>query len=134
MSVRVDGEIDFDWADAFVDGDSRVRDRLRGYGRLISDPSRTARAAMIDIDGSAAAVGFGVTEAEWVGVFGMATNPRHRRRGAASTVLRALVENASADGATHAYLQVEADNVAARQLYESVGFVRSHGYHYRVLR
>ena len=35
-------------------------------------------------------------------------------------------------GARAMYLQVELDNPAARALYASLGFTRSHGYHFRV--
>jgi GNAT superfamily N-acetyltransferase len=81
-----------------------------------------------------AAVGRAVTDAGWAGVFGMATLPDARGRGAATTVLAAVARWAAHHGAGHLYLQVERDNAAARRLYERAGFTELCGYHYRTGR
>jgi arginase len=73
-----------------------------------------------------------VCERGWSGVFCMAVDPGLRRRGVARAVLRALAEWSRDRGARGLYLQVECDNAAARALYASMGFTRSHGYHLRV--
>ena len=44
--------------------------------------------------------------------------------------MAALVEWGAAQGATTAYLQVPEDNVAARRLYERLGFATHHAYRY----
>lgn len=80
-----------------------------------------------------AAVGLGVCEPPWAGIFSMSTLAPWRRRGAASRILVALAEWAEARGATNLYLQVETANHAARALYETAGFVDVYGYHYRLL-
>ena len=36
------------------------------------------------------------------------------------------------EGARHAYLQVEADNHAARSVYQRLGFADAYAYHYRL--
>jgi ribosomal protein S18 acetylase RimI-like enzyme len=132
-AVRVRDVVDLDWAAAFADTATSL-DRVQGYRRLISATGRSGFVATVDLDGAPAAIGFSVVECEWVGVFGMATHPAHRRHGAARAVLGVLADHASALGATNAYLQVEVDNVAARRLYESAGFTYSHSHHYRVAR
>jgi ribosomal protein S18 acetylase RimI-like enzyme len=43
----------------------------------------------------------------------------------------ALARQAHAEGATAGYLQVEADNAGARELYDRLGFTDHSGYHYR---
>jgi GNAT superfamily N-acetyltransferase len=68
----------------------------------------------------------------WAGVFCMATAPRYRRRGLALAVLAAGARWAAAAGCAGLYLQVEQDNIAARDLYARAGFTHSHAYHYRV--
>jgi len=77
------------------------------------------------------AVGRAVADAGWAGVFGMATLPHARGRGAATTVLAALARWAADHDAAHLYLQVECDNTAARRLYERAGFTEYCRYHYR---
>jgi ribosomal protein S18 acetylase RimI-like enzyme len=65
-------------------------------------------------------------------VFCMATEPAARRRGVARAVLGALAEWSQQQAARGLYLQVERDNTAAQALYASLGFSRSHGYHFRI--
>jgi ribosomal protein S18 acetylase RimI-like enzyme len=132
FSTRIGDAIDAAWTDALVDGDWSLLDRIRGYGRLLTEPARRGHVAMVDIGRAPTAIGFSVVESDWVGVFGMATSEARRRRGAATMVLRALAQRAASDGATRVYLQVEVDNAVARRLYESAGFASNHSYHYRV--
>ncbi len=130
-SARVETGIDRPWADGFAD-DPGVRRRIDGYAKLFAGIVPRHVAVMVDVDGAPGALGFGVTERGWLGIFGMATRRAVRRRGAARIALRTLARWAVDQGAAALYLQVEADNDAARRLYESVGFVFSHRYHYRV--
>ncbi|AGZ39874.1 GNAT family N-acetyltransferase [Actinoplanes friuliensis] len=78
------------------------------------------------------AIGLFVATGGWAGVFCMATDPRHRRQGLASAVLRAGARWAVAQGVAGLYLQVEEGNRAARSLYARAGFTSSHSYHYRI--
>jgi GNAT superfamily N-acetyltransferase len=78
-------------------------------------------------------MGLFVTDAGWAGVFAMATRPEYRGQGIATAVLGTGARWAQEQGATRLYLQVEDDNPPARALYTGAGFVRSHGYHYRLL-
>ncbi len=80
------------------------------------------------------AVGLGVLDGEWIGLFDVATTVRERRRGLGSRVTSALIAWGHDRGAHTAYLQVEEENAAAIALYGGLGFSRSHGYHYRVDR
>ncbi len=82
-------------------------------------------------DGQPIAVGRAVADTGWTGVFGTATLPVARGRGAAKRVLSALAAWAVEQQAPRLYLQVEADNAAARRLYEGAGFTELATYHYR---
>jgi N-acetylglutamate synthase len=128
---RVRDEIEARWVATYADGPTRRR--IDGYARLLAATASQHAVVTVDIGGESAAIGIGVSERQWAGIFGMATRPDVRRRGAARGVLRGLAEWALDEGAKQLYLQVETDNAPARALYESVGFVRNHGYHYRVL-
>jgi [ribosomal protein S18]-alanine N-acetyltransferase len=52
----------------------------------------------------------------------MAVDPGIRRRGAATALMRHVLAEAAAAGATRATLEVRAANHAARRLYETLGF------------
>lgn len=129
------GDADFARRHRAVHGDDRAAAaRTDAYGRMLEPFGRRAigAAGALDDDGRLSGIGWAVIDGDLVGVFGMATAPWARRRGVAAKVLRTLLEVAGAEGATAAYLQLEADNDAARALYERAGFERSHSYHYRV--
>jgi len=78
------------------------------------------------------AVGRGVVQGEWFGIYSMAVTPLARRRGHGRKVLSALLSHARAQGTQRAYLVVVESNTAARTLYERQGFTVVGRYHYRV--
>ena len=84
------------------------------------------------LNGGAAAVGMGVVDGEWLGIFNLATVASARRRGAARTALRELSRWGLAHGAQHAYLQVDGTNRGAQALYAVAGFTRAYDYSYLV--
>lgn len=61
--------------------------------------------------------------ADEVHVLNVATDPVHRRRGHARALIARLMQEARAEGASAAQLEVRASNTAAITLYESFGFV-----------
>jgi GNAT superfamily N-acetyltransferase len=96
----------------------RVR-QPAGYARVLAD-------------GDVVAVGRAVADTGWAGVFGMATLPGARGKGAARRVLAALAGWAGDQHADRLYLQVERDNTPALRLYGRAAFTEMCGYHYRV--
>jgi ribosomal protein S18 acetylase RimI-like enzyme len=77
------------------------------------------------------AIGRAVVEGRWALFGAVEVMPSHRRRGLATVIMGALARRAAEEGATAAYLQVEADNDGARALYDRMGFGDHHPYHYR---
>lgn len=67
----------------------------------------------------------------WLGVTAVEVDPAERRRGLASHVLAGLAAWAAPLGATDVYVQVSADNAGALAVYERLGFIEHHRYHYR---
>ncbi|MEU5235361.1 GNAT family N-acetyltransferase [Streptomyces lydicus] len=90
----------------------------------------TVRAA----DGGTAAIGRLVVDGRWAGFAALEVAEDARRQGLATLVTAALAERALDEGASAAYLQVEADNAGALALYDRLGFTDHHGYHYRRAR
>ncbi|MFB6634138.1 GNAT family N-acetyltransferase [Streptomyces sp. NPDC056362] len=77
-----------------------------------------------------AAIGRCVVDGRWAGFMAVEVDPGQRRRGLATAVMTALARRALDEGASAAWLQVEADNDGARALYDGMGFAPHHHYHH----
>jgi N-acetylglutamate synthase len=77
-----------------------------------------------------AAIGRCVVDGRWAGFAAVEVDPALRRRGLATTVMAALARQALEEGASAAWLQVEADNAGARAMYAGMGFGAHHAYHH----
>ncbi|GAB3225143.1 GNAT family N-acetyltransferase [Glycomyces halotolerans] len=127
--ARVDDRPGRDWFDAWYavlgHGDPRAEldllERVQGASGYAS----------VRLGDEIAAVGRVVVDDGWAGVFGLATLPHARGRGAARSVMVAMAAWAAARGADGMYLQVERDNPPALRLYERAGFTEACAYHYR---
>ena len=86
----------------------------------------------MQVDGHVVACGQFALEGDLVGLYDIFTTPKARGRGVASRLCAHLLNEAATRGAAHAYLQVEAENHAARAVYQRLGFADAYGYHYRV--
>ncbi len=83
-------------------------------------------------DGDIVACGQHAMEDELVGLYDVYTVESARGQGLAQRLCRAMLNDACAQGARHAYLQVEASNAAALAVYRRLGFADAYGYHYRI--
>jgi GNAT superfamily N-acetyltransferase len=81
-------------------------------------------------DAAPAAIGRCVVDGRWAGFAAVEVDPVQRRRGLATAVMAALARRALDEGASAAWLQVEADNTGARTLYAGMGFGAHHAYHH----
>jgi GNAT superfamily N-acetyltransferase len=68
----------------------------------------------------------------WAGITAVEVTPGRRQSGLGRALTREAFAQAAAHGLGQVFLQVEADNTAARRLYEQAGFRYSHRYHYRL--
>ena len=80
------------------------------------------------------AVGLGRLTGGLIGLYLMRTAPNARRQGYARDIVRTLCAWGKQNGATIAYLQVEASNTPAVALYANEGFARAYSYHYWIKR
>ena len=67
-----------------------------------------------------------------IGFHQIVVRPEARGRGAGRLLMTSLLAWGHAQGASRAYIQVEADNEAAKALYRSLGLSEAYRYHYRV--
>ncbi|MFJ8580103.1 GNAT family N-acetyltransferase [Micromonospora sp. NPDC093277] len=92
------------------------------------------RFAHVYADGRLLAAGRGTVTGggRWLGLTSVEVLPEARRQGLAGRVVHALVDWGLAEGATHAFLQVEQRNTSAVNLYRGLGFTTHHTYLTRV--
>ena len=87
--------------------------------------------ARIKRNGRVVALGLGVIDDKYLGLYGLNTLPSFRRQGLAHKLITALLKWGQNNNAELAYLHVEADNNPARPLYDSMGFKDVYQYWYR---
>lgn len=88
--------------------------------------------AAVYVGGQIAAVGLGVLERNYLGLFDIVTEPTLRQKGYGHQLMLYLLNWGKANQATYAYLQVMMSNGPALYLYEKLGFHELYRYWYRV--
>ena len=96
-----------------------------------SSPLLKARRLAWVEGGRTVAVGQSVQEADLVGLYDIVTAEAARNRGLATALVKELLRRAREDRAAVAYLQVSADNISARHVYQKLGFADRYAYWYR---
>lgn len=99
--------------------------------RVVSRIEPEAGMFVHEVAGRPAATAICVQDADLAGLFEVATAADHRRAGHARRTVLTALKWARLRGARIAWLQVEADNRAALDLYSSLGFSTLYSYHYR---
>lgn len=89
--------------------------------------------ASIRRDGAIVAVGLGVLDAGYLGLFDIVVDAAVRRQGLGYALVGGLMDWGKRGGAEIAYLQVVAENERAQRLYAKLGFSEHHRYWYRTL-
>jgi GNAT superfamily N-acetyltransferase len=98
--------------------------------RLLAGVPPVGLAQLTAADGRVVSIGRGQVSDGWLGLTALWTNPEHRQRGLAATIMRELGHWAARHRARNAYLQVGYDNPAAIAAYQRIGFVVHHDYRY----
>jgi len=98
--------------------------------RLAATPLAT-RSVLALKDGCAVGTGSVALEDGLAGIYSVATASEFRGQGIATSIVGALLSWAWEHSSTHAFLQVEADNLRAASLYRTFGFMDAYAYHYR---
>lgn len=80
------------------------------------------------------ATGLGILDRDYIGIYAIHVSERYRQKGLGKTVVETLLFHGKQNGAAHAYLQVVADNTAAKHLYRKIGFQYLYTYWFRVRR
>jgi GNAT superfamily N-acetyltransferase len=117
----------------------RIAGALRGSpssvvaaeAQRITHSTLPARYLVIRSGAEPVACGNLVLDGDCAGIFNMVTAAPLRGRGYATAIVQALLDRAVGAGARIAYLQVDAANVVARNVYQRFGFRDRYAYWYR---
>jgi ribosomal protein S18 acetylase RimI-like enzyme len=121
------------FVDAAIESGSLLGANRAGLSEVIGAIEPRKGLFVREIAGQAVSSLVCVQEGALAGLFEVATNPAHRRRGHARAVMLSALKWAHAKGARSAWLQVEEGNQAALSLYTQLGFRPVYSYHYRRL-
>jgi ribosomal protein S18 acetylase RimI-like enzyme len=128
VQLRVEETADDAWCELFL-GDGF--DPVDGASRTtILRRARHARYASVVSEGQVVAVGMGSYSQGWASIHGMRTHPTWRGQGLARALIGELVRRAVNLRLPRVFLQVEASNAAAHQLYCRIGFENLWTYRY----
>ena len=120
------------WIDACIAMGSVEMAVKPGLSELIAHVEGQVGLFLVEDDaGTPFAAAMAVRFADLAGLFEVVVNPAMRRRGFGASVVRDAMGWAAASGAKRMWLQVVAQNAAARGLYESLGFGEGYRYAYR---
>ncbi|MFZ2173382.1 MAG: GNAT family N-acetyltransferase [Rhodococcus sp. (in: high G+C Gram-positive bacteria)] len=109
--------------DFAVDVLAAVRGGTLGFGRIGAADSTLLAVAR----GSVTTASDGRC---WVGLTAVEVAEAHRRHGIGTLICGDMINWGREHGATHAYLQVAAENEGAQAMYRSIGFTAHHRYRY----
>lgn len=98
---------------------------------MLSNLEPTAGFFRLILQGETAAMGLGVVERGYVGLYDIITDARHRSQGLGTQMIRHILRWGQMNGARSAYLQVMLNNPPALRLYDKLGFREAYQYWYR---
>ena len=119
----------------FVDAAGELRgstpaQRAAHLERLAGTPL-AMHAIVARVDARVVACGQVTVDRDLAGIYDMVTAEDMRGKGIATRIVQALLASARTERATHAFLQVNDDNIPALAVYGRFGFATMYTYHYR---
>jgi ribosomal protein S18 acetylase RimI-like enzyme len=131
--VIISETFDGRWFNAYCQAEQVSPQAAEGRRSILQRIEPRTGYALLQSEDQVLAVGLGVVERGWVGLFSFVTLPEFRRQGAATRVIHALAQWGQTHAASQIYLQVMANNAPALALYARLGFETLYYYHYREL-
>lgn len=121
------------WIYEFIRLEGYSPARYEGYVHIFSAIGPKKSFVSLRDNGNLIAMGTVVVERGWAGLSNIVVDAEHRGKGAATALLRSLVNWSLSSGADQLYLQVLKDNLPALSLYQKHGFSPLSEHHYRLL-
>ena len=126
-------EASSEWIHDFIRLEGYSPARYAGYVHIFSAIGPKKSFVSLRNNGKLIALGTVVAERGWAGLSNIVVDAEHRGKGAATALLRSLVNWSLSSGADQLYLQVVKDNLPALSLYRKHGFSPLSEHHYRLL-
>jgi GNAT superfamily N-acetyltransferase len=126
LRVRIEDTPDESWYACYSNSSRPLTDAGR---RVITEHPAVVFASLSDGDRTVA-VARAAVDARWAGLFAVAVSGDRRRQGLGAAVTLAALKEAARRGGRHVYLQVEAHNAPAVELYRRLNFRVHHNYRY----
>jgi ribosomal protein S18 acetylase RimI-like enzyme len=120
------------WIDDFISMNGFDENRKPVYFAIMEQLRLNKALVSVVRDGRRVAVGLGILEGKYIGLFDIVVDPSCRRQGLGRQVVGHLMAWGRSEGASMAYLQVLSDNVPAIDLYRKMGFTERYHYWYRM--
>ncbi|MFD2330625.1 GNAT family N-acetyltransferase [Cohnella sp. GCM10020058] len=130
--LSVDGGLTEEWmtaASAILS--LKPEQQEAAFAMLADSPLRSAFFLLRSGD-EPVAIGIGVVDDGYLGLFDIATSPAYRNRGLGERLVRQILRWGQSHGAHASYLQVVEGNAPAQSLYAKLGYKRLYDYWYRV--
>lgn len=132
QNVMIYRELKDNWFEAFI-AMNKVGEQNAGILRkmLLSINAETYYGCIVE-DDKVIAVGQGVAERGYVGMFDICVHEEYRRKGLGTKLMINLMHAAAAEKSEYSYLQVVDNNEPAKRLYDKLGYRKQYSYWYRV--
>lgn len=112
---------------------SGIADSQKATLKRMFSNIRTKKALLsLSINDAAVAYGVGVIDREYLGLWGIVTDRKHRNQGLGEQLLLNLLQWGKKNGAKSSFLVVIANNKPALKLYNKIGFKEKYQQWYRV--
>ncbi|HVU12527.1 MAG TPA: GNAT family N-acetyltransferase [Phototrophicaceae bacterium] len=130
--VQIEQQMSDSWFDdcARLHKDEYVTGRATVTRQILDQLAVPAGFARLRCDGETAALGMGVLDQGWIGLYEIVTDAQSRQRGFGRRLVESLLQWGRQNGAHSAYLQVMISNAPALHLYQSLGFREQYRYWY----
>jgi GNAT superfamily N-acetyltransferase len=119
-----------DWFALYIQASGYDEHSVAMRRGILSRVHRDANFLLLSSGNDPLAVGLGVAERGWVGIYCMITHEAYRRKGAATQLLHELAKWGEQNKASQMYLQVMEDNPNGLALYAKAGFKFAYRYWY----
>ena len=130
LKVKIFPKINKNWLEIYEAVEQADEYKSKVRREMLENINLNTAFSISYLNNKPAAVGLGIYENGYLGVFNVATHPAKRKQGAAKALMIAMADWAKELGANEIYLQVATENINAQNAYAKMGFETLYAYDY----